>query len=70
MDRSKGCRHLKEIFSAGLAAVDPFEAVCRSVKREGEQIVVAGRPYPLRDFERIYVIGSCWRRGFTEGGLQ
>lgn len=58
MDSSQGREHLKEIFSAGLKAVEPSEAVLRSVERKGEGIVVAGKHYALEDYERIFVIGA------------
>ncbi len=50
-------RSLKEIFGAGLKAVDPQEAVGRHVQLAGEHLQVGGRTYPLASFKRIFVIG-------------
>ncbi len=50
--------HLESIFRAGLEAVDPMEAVAGAVRRDGDELVVAGRSYRLEDYERIFVIGA------------
>src|SRR5512147_2739742 len=43
---------------AALAAVDPAEAVYKLVSRVGEQILVADRPYNLREFDRVWLAGA------------
>jgi len=58
MDRERYFADLKEIFLAGLKAVEPAEAVSRAVKREGNRLVVGGKVYHLDDYERIFVIGA------------
>jgi hydroxypyruvate reductase len=40
------------------AAVDPAQAVRRAVQREGDVVLVAGQPYDLRAYQRVFVIGS------------
>jgi glycerate 2-kinase len=44
------------ILAAGLAAVEPAEAVRRYLRREGEILVVGERRYELDEFERVYVV--------------
>jgi glycerate 2-kinase len=46
------------IFRAGLAAVDPREAVKRVLRLSKEELQVGDRSYPLKDFKRIVVIGA------------
>jgi len=46
------------IFSAGIAAVDPTAAVCRSLRREGTKLYFANRTYALNDYRHFYVIGA------------
>jgi len=58
VDREQARRELLEIFSAGLRAVDPRAAVLRALVRRGDELLVAGRSYPLKDCERILVVGA------------
>ncbi len=58
MDRIMAREQLQEIFSAGLKAVDPYWAVCRAVKREDDSLLINGKTYALKDYERIFVIGA------------
>jgi len=58
MDGGLARQQLREIFFAGLEAVDPRAAVLRAVERRGEDLWVAGRSYALTDYERIFVIGA------------
>ncbi len=51
-------QHAKEIFWAGLAAVDPAAAVRRVLQREGDFLHIAGEIYDLRDYNRVLVIGA------------
>ena len=43
---------------AALAAVEPAAGVRRHVHREEDMLIVAGRGYDLRDYERVFVIGG------------
>jgi len=47
-----------EIFTHALKAVDPVEAVKRCLRVDGENLVVDGKAYSLRDYANIYVIGA------------
>lgn len=47
-----------QLQQAALAAVNPAEAVYRFVSRMGDQILVADRTYPLREFDRVFLIGA------------
>ncbi|MFQ5603718.1 MAG: glycerate kinase [bacterium] len=51
-----------EIFQAGLKAADPIAAVHTFLQRQGTNLTVAERPYPLLQFENIYVVG-CGKAG-------
>ena len=50
--------HLESIFRAGLEAVDPMEAVAGAIRRDGGDLLVAGRSYRLGDYERVFVVGA------------
>ncbi|MFZ2447425.1 MAG: glycerate kinase [Syntrophobacteraceae bacterium] len=56
MDRNTK-RTLEEIFTAGLRAVDPEEAVKRHVRLMDNRLLVGERSYGLDSFERIIVTG-------------
>jgi glycerate 2-kinase len=47
-----------ELQQAALDAVDPATAINRHVRREGTDLIVAGRCYKLDDYERVFVIGG------------
>lgn len=49
---------LRAIFSAALAAVDPYAAVRRVLELEGDTLTVADERYPLADIRRIVVLGA------------
>ncbi len=49
---------LTHIFSAALAAVDPYRAVLNAAKLENDCLTVAGTAHPLEDFSRIVVVGA------------
>jgi hydroxypyruvate reductase len=51
-------QHAKEIFWAGVAAVDPEAAVARVLQRDGDFLRLAGEIYDLRDFRRVFVVGA------------
>ncbi|HEX9017299.1 MAG TPA: glycerate kinase [Chloroflexota bacterium] len=46
------------ILSAALAAADPGEAVKRFLKLEDDRLLVAGRDYDLREYDRVLVVGG------------
>ncbi len=48
----------RQLQQAALAAVDPAEAVYKFVSRVGDQLLVADRSYPLREFDRVFLIGA------------
>lgn len=48
---------VSRILAAALAAVEPGEAVRRSVRREGERLIVAGRDYDLSVYRRSLILG-------------
>lgn len=45
------------IFQAGLQAANPVEAVERHVRRDGDTLFVAGKPYPLGEVGGVRVVG-------------
>ena len=47
--------HLREIFSAGLAAADPKEAVLRSVRLEGSSILAGGERF---EADHVFVLAA------------
>ena len=46
------------LFQAGLAAVDPMEAIKRHVSLEGSLLQVGDRQYDLDGFDRVFVVGA------------
>jgi hydroxypyruvate reductase len=48
----------RRIFDAGVAAVDPVAALQRTLVRHGDILAVDGRPYDLRRYAHIYVVGT------------
>jgi glycerate 2-kinase len=49
--------HAREIFQAGLDAVEPRAAVTRHVGLHGDELCVAGRRYDLSGVDGVYVVG-------------
>jgi glycerate 2-kinase len=49
---------LVDIFNAALAAVDPYNAVFKSVSVEHNELQIAGAKYDLASFKRIIVVGA------------
>jgi hydroxypyruvate reductase len=47
-----------ELQQAALAAVEPAAAVRQHLYRERDALIVAGRHYDLRDYERVFVVGG------------
>lgn len=50
--------HAREIFLAGLSAVDPEKAVLRALQREGNTLNVAHESFDLSQFHRVFVLGA------------
>ena len=46
------------ILAAAIAAVDPYAAVTRQCVLAEDRLQVAGKRYPLDEFEHIYVVGA------------
>jgi hydroxypyruvate reductase len=51
-------QNLADIFNAALAAVDPYNAVLKAVKVDGDQLHIVGAKYDLAAFDRIIVVGA------------
>jgi len=51
-------RNALRIFRAALRAADPFEAVQRHVRAQGEALLAGPKRYRLQEFPNIYVIGA------------
>ncbi|HXN48723.1 MAG TPA: glycerate kinase, partial [Bryobacteraceae bacterium] len=51
-------REARAIFRAALQAADPVAAVRRHLRLIGETLVAGGRQYPLRSFDRVWVVGA------------
>jgi len=51
-------RQLREIFQAGVEAVDPARAVSRMVQRQGDAVVVGGKTFRLEDDDRVLLVGA------------
>jgi glycerate 2-kinase len=51
-------QNLADIFYAALAAVDPYNAVLKAVKVDGDQLHIVGAKYDLAAFDRIIVVGA------------
>ncbi len=58
----KSQRHLRvdiaRIWTAALRAVDPSDAICRFVKRDGNELTVGRRRLDLDKFDRVWVLGA------------
>lgn len=48
----------RDIFLAGLQAVEPVNAIKRVVKRSGKPLDVGGKRYNLDQFNRVIVVGA------------
>lgn len=47
-----------KIFQAGLQAVDPVEAIIRHVTLNDNALIISGRQFNLKDYDRILVVGA------------
>ena len=50
--------HARQIFQAGLQAVDPVQAVARHVALEGQILQIGDNRFNLSDYDRILVVGA------------
>ena len=51
-------KHARQIFQAGLQAVDPVEAINRHVKLNDKVLNINERQFNLKDYDRILVVGA------------
>jgi glycerate 2-kinase len=51
-------KHARQIFQAGLQAVDPVEAIIRHVTLQDKALIISGRQFNLKDYDRILVVGA------------
>lgn len=63
-------RHLKAVFEAGVAAVDPEAAVHRHVLRKGDELRVGGAVIDLSRTERVLVVGAGKASAFMARALE
>ena len=49
---------LRELFNAGLTAVDPYRAVTRALRIENGILTAGGSVYDLNGFDRVLVVGA------------
>ncbi|MEW6403795.1 MAG: DUF4147 domain-containing protein, partial [Chloroflexota bacterium] len=45
------------ILTAAIQAVEPGNAIRNYVMRQGNELIIAGQNYALRDFRRIHILG-------------
>ena len=50
--------HARQIFQAGLQAVDPVEAIIRHVTLKDKVLRIGDRQFDLKDYDRILVVGA------------
>ena len=48
----------REIYQAALKAVDPEKAVRSSLQRQGDCLRLAGTPYTLSDYRKVFLVGT------------
>jgi glycerate 2-kinase len=58
LDEIDTAGRVKRVLAAALEAVDPAEAVRRSLHREGEQLTIGNSIYDLDRFRRVLVVGA------------
>ena len=49
--------YCRQIFAAGIRAVDPVMVVQRPLQRDGQRLFLAGRRYDLTRYQRLFVVG-------------
>ena len=47
-----------EIFKAGVEAVDPYSAIQRYLRVDGDNLIVADNRFTLSDYDHVYIIGA------------
>ena len=47
-----------DVLDAALTAVSPAQAIRRTLRRDGDTLLVADRPYDLQRFRRVLVVGA------------
>lgn len=57
-DWEQRMEHVTALCQAALAAVDPAAAVRRALRREGDTLLVSGRPYDLTAYRRVFIVGG------------
>ena len=59
MESSKQLRqHALDIFEAGLAAVDPADAILRHMSVSEDVLDISGHQFGLNEFEQVFVVGA------------
>ena len=51
-------KHARQIFEAGLKAVDPMEAIIRHVTLNKNVLTIDARQFHLTDYDRSLVVGA------------
>jgi glycerate 2-kinase len=51
-------KHARQIFDAGLQAVDPVQAIIRHVTLNDNVLCIGNRQFNLKDYDRILVVGA------------
>ena len=51
-------KHARQIFQAGLQAVDPVEAIIGHVTLNDNALIISDRQFNLNDYDRIIVVGA------------
>ena len=51
-------KHARQIFKAGLQAVDPMRAIARHVTLNENVLRIGGQQFNLKDYDRILVVGA------------
>lgn len=49
---------VRRILAVALQAVEPGEAVRRSLQRDGDRLIIGGRPYDLGRIDRTFIVGA------------
>lgn len=47
-----------DVLDAALTAANPAQAIRRTLRRDGDTLLVANRPYDLQQFRRVLVVGA------------
>jgi glycerate 2-kinase len=63
-------RHAVQILGAAVAAADPMAAMRRTVRRDGDRLIIAGRGYDLAASTGLYVVGAGKASARMAAGLE